>query len=158
MGRVEDLRQIAALARYFLGAFTNVGGVAPDVARIHQVFVPQGLIIKSTGDAPEIYSLQAFIEPRERLLTEGGLLDFEEVEVSARTELFGNIAQRWCVYRKSGLLDGERFETLGMKTLQLVRTPQGWKIASLAWDDERPGLCLADAASQARPSPDIGPP
>ena len=51
-------------------------------------------------------------------------------------DLFGNIAQRWCRYRKAGVLDGVAFEAEGWKSLQCVRTPQGWRIASVAWDDQ----------------------
>ena len=31
-----------------------------------------------------------------------------------------------------------------MKTLQFVETPQGWRIASVAWDDEREGLAVPE--------------
>ncbi|MGZ4122853.1 MAG: DUF4440 domain-containing protein [Tumebacillaceae bacterium] len=128
----------------FYKAFTNKEGMKPNVGIIHQLFIPEGMIIKNTDDVPVIYNLQQFIEPREKLLTEGLLVDFEEAETSSITEIFGSIAHRFSLYRKSGILSGERFETAGMKTMQFINTPNGWKFSSVAWDDEKSGLTIPD--------------
>jgi hypothetical protein len=32
-----------------------------------------------------------------------------------------------------------------MISTQFIHTPQGWKVSSMAWDDERPGLQLPDS-------------
>ena len=84
--------------------------------------------------------LLEFIAPREKLLNSGSLVDFEEREIRETTRIFGDVAQRFSHYRKSGVLDGTPFETHGMKSLQFVRTQDGWRISSLIWDDEREGL------------------
>ena len=89
---------------------------------------------------PEAYSLEEFLRPREELLTSGTLVDFEETEISSRTDVYGQIAQRASLYRKSGVLAGVSFQTKGVKTFQFVRTPAGWKISAVAWDDEREGF------------------
>jgi hypothetical protein len=34
-----------------------------------------------------------------------------------------------------------------MKTIQFVRTADGWRISAAAWDDERDGLSLPDSLS-----------
>ena len=132
------------LTRIFYTLFTNKTGQQPDVERIHELFIPEGLIIKNSDTTPVLYNLQQFIEPRIKLLTDGSLIDFSEVEVTERTEIFGNIAHRFSLYRKSGILAGKKFETNGMKTIQFIKTPEGWKISCLAWDDEREGLAIPD--------------
>lgn len=71
-----------------------------------------------------------------RLLTDGRLVDFSEWETSERTEIAGDIASRFSEYRKSGTLDGEPFDGGGTKTIQFVRTSQGWRISALAWYDQ----------------------
>ena len=38
------------------------------------------------------------------------------------------------------MLDGVAFSARGVKTLQFVRTADGWRISAVAWEDERPGL------------------
>jgi hypothetical protein len=32
----------------------------------------------------------------------------------------------------------------GVISTQFIRTPRGWKMTSMAWDDERPGLTIPD--------------
>lgn len=90
------------------------------------------------------------IESREKLLNEGLLVDFKEEELFERTEIFGNIAHRFSLYRKSGILSGGAFETKGMKTIQFIKTSNGWKISSLAWDDERDGLTIPDKYNDSK--------
>jgi hypothetical protein len=50
------------------------------------------------------------------------------------------IAQRFLAYRETGVLQGERFDTRGMNTIQFVRKDGDWKMSALAWDNERSGL------------------
>ncbi|MEV4245683.1 DUF4440 domain-containing protein [Streptosporangium canum] len=127
--------ELDQLMRTFLGAFTNTGGSRPNVGVVREVFIPQGMIIKNVGAEPVIYDLDAFVAPREKILTDGTLTEFSEWEVAERTEIFGSIAHRFSEYRKSGFLDGEWFEGSGRKTTQFVRTPAGWRMSSMAWDD-----------------------
>lgn len=118
----------------FYGAFDNRGGAAPDVARLRRLFLRGGVIVK-TGPEYTAYTVPEFIEPRERLLTGGRLVEFAEWETAERTEIAGDIACRFGEYRKRGILDGTAFEGGGHKTMQFVRTPDGWRIAALAWYD-----------------------
>jgi hypothetical protein len=127
-----------------MGLFCNKNGAKPQLALIHDLFIKDGLIIKNSGTVPEIYDLEQFIRPRERILNDGTLTEFEEHEVQARTLTFGNIAQRIAIYSKSGILSGQPFQARGIKTAQLVRTPDGWRISALAWDDEREGFAVPE--------------
>lgn len=119
----------------FFEAFDNRGGKAADMARIRRLFLPGGVIVKA-GPEFTVYTVDEFIEPRQRLLTDGRLVEFSEWETSERTEIAGDIASRFSEYRKSGTLDGEPFEGGGTKTIQFVRTSEGWRIAALAWYDQ----------------------
>ncbi|MFF7276520.1 DUF4440 domain-containing protein [Streptomyces griseorubiginosus] len=126
--------ELDAVTAEFFGAFDNRGGRAADVGRIRRLVLPGGVIVK-TGPEFTVYTVEEFIEPRLRLLTEGRLVDFSEWETSERTDIAGDIASRFSTYRKSGVLDGEPFEGGGTKTVQFVRTSRGWRIAALAWFD-----------------------
>ncbi|WP_330460945.1 GNAT family N-acetyltransferase [Streptomyces sp. NBC_00820] len=143
---------IDRLMRDLFGAFTTTGGRRPDLDVIRRVFLPQGLIIKNIGDDPLVYDIEAFIASREKMLTDGTLTEFSEAEVTERTEMFGSVAQRFSDYRKSGFLYGEWFEGAGHKTVQFVRTPDGWRISSLAWDDE-PAADIPAAIPTDEPAP-----
>ncbi|KOG49242.1 nuclear transport factor 2 family protein [Streptomyces decoyicus] len=127
--------EIDVVTAGFFEAFDNRGGKAADVARIRRLVLPGGVIVKA-GPAFTVHTVDEFIEPRQRLLTDGRLVEFSEWETSERTEIAGDIASRFSEYRKSGTLDGEPFEGGGTKTLQFVRTPEGWRIAALAWYDQ----------------------
>ncbi|MFE3185285.1 GNAT family N-acetyltransferase [Streptomyces violascens] len=136
-GPAPDVKaELDQLMSTFLGAFTNTGGGRPDVGIVREVFIPQGMIISNVGGEPVICDLDSFVAPREKILTDGTLTEFSEWEVSERTEIFGRIAHRFSEYRKSGYLNGEWFEGSGHKTTQFIRTPAGWRMSSLSWDDE----------------------
>ena len=142
---MTDLEAIDRVIGEFMGLFCNKNGAKPQLALIHDLFIKDGLIIKNCGPVPEVFNLDPFIRPRELILNDGTLAEFEEAEVQARTLIFGNIAQRIAIYRKSGILSGQPFQARGIKTTQLVRTPDGWRISALAWDDEREGFVVPEA-------------
>ena len=134
-----------SLIEAFFAAVSYPAGGAPRYDRIRELFVPEGLLIKNSGDAPEVSSLDAFIAPRQELADSGRMTAFEEVEVAARTEAFGNVAHRLSTYRKRGVLDGVAFSGTGIITTQFIATPAGWRMTAMAWDDERPGLTVPDS-------------
>lgn len=138
----ETLTDIDTLVAKLYAAFRNVGGVVPAVDTLYDVFLPDARIVKAVSTAPECMSLRDFVESRRVLLGEGALVDFDEWEIDARTEVCGHVAARWSLYRKVGVKEGVAFDLRGLKSLQLVRVGDVWKIASLVWDDERPGLSL----------------
>ncbi|MFC7220847.1 DUF4440 domain-containing protein [Streptomyces polyrhachis] len=126
--------EIDRLTADFFGAFDNRDGKAADVARIRRLMLPTGVIV-CVSPTFAAYTVEEFIGPRERLLAEGRLVGFSEWETSERTEIAGDIASRFGEYRKSGILDGEPLEGGGGKTIQFVRTPEGWRISAFAWYD-----------------------
>jgi RimJ/RimL family protein N-acetyltransferase len=131
-----DQAEIDRLMDLFMDSFTNTGERRPDLEIIRDLFLPEGRIISNTGDDPVVMDLDAFVEPRQKMLTDGTLTEFSEWEVSRRTEIFGSVAHRFSEYRKSGVRDGARFEGRGHKTTQFLRTPAGWRMSSMAWEDE----------------------
>jgi len=127
--------ELDELTADFFGAFDNRGGKAPDVARIRRLMLPGGVIVK-TGAQFTVYTVEEFIEPRERLLTSGQLVDFAEWETSEHTDIEGDVASRFLTYAKAGVMDGTAFTGRGTKAIQFVRTSDGWRIAAVSWFDE----------------------
>ena len=103
------------------------------------------MLIKGSGAMPEISTVPQFIQSRHATVLLGELTRFQEMELSATTEVFGNIAHRFSAYAKSGTLRRVTFHTRGAISTQFIRTPAGWKISAMAWDDESRGLSLPQA-------------
>jgi hypothetical protein len=133
--------------RTFFGAFTSGPDCAARLDALRQICLPSAVIVRTCGSDPVAYDVEGFIAPRQALLSGGSLADFREWELSGHTEVFGDIAQRFCSYAKAGMQDGTPFTAKGMKTLQFVRTSAGWRISAAAWDDEREGLAIERAGS-----------
>ena len=140
----EALQALKRLTDAFFHAVSFESGESPSYSSIHDLFIEEGLLIKNSGATPEISSVPRFIEPRQAAVDSGELTRFNEAELAQSTEIFGNVAHRFSAYIKSGTLNGAAFEARGLISTQFVRTPLGWKISSMAWDDERPGLVLPE--------------
>lgn len=145
MGNDDDVRaELASLVGEFFRAVSFQPGERPAYGRIRSLFIERGLLIRNAGDAPEISTVDEFIAPRLRLVESGRLTAFEERESADITEVFGNVAHRLSTYSKRGVTDGTTAEARGVISTQFVRTPDGWRMTSMAWDDERPGLTIPD--------------
>src|SRR5690242_12824877 len=67
----EDRRAIDELVRAFFGLFSNRGGVRPNLRAIFDLCISEAIISKCVSATPEVMSLEAFIAPREVLLSNG---------------------------------------------------------------------------------------
>jgi hypothetical protein len=133
---MNDEAELARLTAEFLAAVTFAPGERPPYERIRDLFIPEGLLIRNSGDAPEVTTVDEFIAPRLATVESGALTEFYEGELSDVTELFGNVAHRRSEYEKRGVLEGEPFAARGVIFTQFVRTPDGWRMSAMAWDDE----------------------
>jgi len=128
----------------FFDAVSFAPGKAPAYGNIRALFIDAGLLIKNSAATPEISTVDQFVAPRQAMFDAGQLTRFRESELSGLTEVFGNVGHRFSVYAKSGTQNGVSFDVQGMISTQFVRTPAGWRISAMAWDDERPGLSIAE--------------
>lgn len=132
----NDQVELDSLTANFFDLFTNKNGKKPKVQTIKDIFIQEGIIISNNAPSPEIYNLDEFIKPREEMLTNGALTDFSESEISHETKIYKNVAQRFCLYEKSGKLNDNYFSTKGMKTIQFIKVNGNWKMSSVAWSDD----------------------
>jgi ribosomal-protein-serine acetyltransferase len=132
---ISDEEQIDVLSAQFFDAFTNTDGHEVDLTALESSFLP-GAVVVSHGNPARVESVTEFLTPRQKLLTSGELIDFKEWETSRSTLVSGNVAQRLVRYAKSGIRGGAPFTGSGTKSMQLVRTPQGWRITAITWSDD----------------------
>ena len=138
-GASADQVCITAITQSFFGAFTNKAGQEPGLRTLHQLCILQAQIIKKTPDDEVIDDITSFIIPREKILTDGTLVEFEEKEIHATTTIAGHIAQRYSEYEKKGILNGNPFTQRGYKLFQFIKTGGKWKISSVLWEDQTDG-------------------
>jgi len=144
LSRNTVLAELKRLTDEFFQAVSFGAGEKPSYTKLFELFIETGLLIKNSGTEPEISSVQEFIRPRQASVDVGELTYFREAELAETTQVFGNVAQRFSAYVKAGTLRGTSFEARGMISTQFILTPDGWRMSSMAWDDERPGLKLPE--------------
>ncbi|GAA1931295.1 GNAT family N-acetyltransferase [Nocardioides marmoribigeumensis] len=146
----DDVADVLAVVRTFFAAFTSGGDVDARIDALRAVLLPQAVVVRTCGLPPAVYDVTSFLEPRRALLSDGTLVDFSEHAVQGRVDVFGDVAHWFGSYEKDGFLRGEPGAGAGMKSVQLVRTPDGWRVSAAAWDDERDGLRLGDHVADER--------
>lgn len=118
-------------------------GEQPTFESLRALFIPQGLLINNNNPAaPEVMSVDRFIEVVQAALATGGLEEFHEREIARRIEVFGNIAHIFSTYEARFDSDAKEPFSVGINTIQLVRTStngnEQWLVSSMAWNDETP--------------------
>lgn len=132
-----DHLSITKTTKAFFSAFTNKNGKKPDLELLKNWCIPEILFIRKTEHETTAYDLQSFIEPREKILTDGTLTEFEEEETLDATTIVNTIAQRYSEYTKSGILQGKPFKQEGYKLFQFVKNNNEWKISAVIWEDKQ---------------------
>ena len=135
---------IDAITTEFFRVVSFDEGDKPAYTDLYKLFIDSGLLIKNSSTTPEISTVSQFIEPRQKMVDSGELTCFREAETAEITEIFGNVAHRFSTYEKSGVNSGSEMRGRGIISIQFIKTEAGWKISSMAWDDERPGLIIPD--------------
>jgi RimJ/RimL family protein N-acetyltransferase len=140
----SDAPQILALVRTYFAAFTSGEGTDSRLEALRAVMLPSAIIVRTCGLSPAVYDIESFIAPRRELLTNGSLSNFSEQARLGHLDVFGDIAHWFGRYTKDGELHGQPCPGAGMKSIQFVRTHEGWRISAAAWDDDRPGITPSD--------------
>lgn len=141
---MSDHDDIAGLVEVFFAAFTSGPDLAQRMDALRAAMLPSAVVVRTCGQTPAVYDVEGFLAPRYALLSGGSLTDFREWPTSGRTEVAGDVAHHWCTYAKQWWQDGEQNTGRGVKSVQCVRTDDGWRISAAAWDDERDGLPMSD--------------
>jgi hypothetical protein len=128
---------LAAVIADFFAAVSFEPGGRPTYDRLQTLVAPACRFVNASADPPELADLAGFIAPRQRSVDACELTAFEEIETTADTNVFGNVAQRWSAYTKRGTRRGRDFSAQGFVSTQFVLIDGAWRITSMAWDDER---------------------
>lgn len=110
-----------------------------DAAGLARVFVPDARLHVTTAGADgvattETVDVPGFIALNERRLKGRG---FFEREIHREVTDYGAVAHVWSVFETRRARDDAKPYARGANSLQLLRTPQGWRVLSVTWDIER---------------------
>jgi hypothetical protein len=109
MTDARDHDAIDELMRQFFSAFDNRNNRPPSHEAMVGCFADRAIITRYADGEGETWSAEEFATPRIALLTSGELVDFNEWEESATTQIVGPMAIRSCRYGKAGLLQGRAY-------------------------------------------------
>lgn len=114
-------------------------GQPRDTAGLARVFVPDAQLHVTTAGAggaatTETFDVPGFIALNERRLKGRG---FFEREIHREVTDYGAVAHVWSVFETRRARDDAEPYARGANSLQLLRTPQGWRVLSVTWDIER---------------------
>ncbi|MGH8175357.1 MAG: hypothetical protein ACREV5_03730 [Steroidobacter sp.] len=117
-----------------------------DWSAVRHYYHPEARLVR-TGLNPDgspfalVMTLDAYIENVEALLKE---VRFSEVELVHEAMVFGNVARLTSVYASTRQSSIETRQGRGVNFFTLIHEEGSWRIMSIVWDNERPGLSLPE--------------
>ena len=138
----EEEDAIAKVMARFLASVSFESGALPDYSSLPSQFTEGARLVRTASGQPESIGIDEFVHDRTEQVRSGQLQAFAERETAQVTERFGNVAHRFSTYSKRSDHAGVVAESDGVISTQFVKTPAGWRISGMAWDDERLGLTI----------------
>ena len=140
----QSLQEIQATINQLYDSICFRAGEKPDLGRLKRLFIPDGKLINNNPDEPMVMTVDQFIEIFEAQISRGAVLEFHEHEIAHRTLVFGKIAQRFSTFEtKVDYSDSQPF-TMGINSIQLIKTGTDWFITSLTWNDQNDSLRIPE--------------
>jgi hypothetical protein len=112
---------------------------------VRDYYHPEARLVR-TGVNPDgtpfvrVFTLDAYIENVRELLD--AETRFSEVELAQESVVFGNVARLTSVYEFTWQSPRETRRGRGVNFFTLIRENAKWRVMSIVWDNERPGLSL----------------
>ena len=140
----DDEQKIRALITECYEMISGPAGPR-DWSRQEAIFHSQARQMRTSLNADgksqvKIMALDDYIENAGAALME---MDFYELELACRVDVFGNMAQAWSLYEAKHHPDDQTTERRGINSFQFFKDEnERWWIMSMIWDNEREGLSL----------------
>jgi hypothetical protein len=143
MNESEDKRIIRAMFHQAYAMLSGPPGPRAYDAVKHHYHPAARMVRTGVDDAGEPFAtVMAVDEHRADVDRKFAATTFLEEEIDHQCEVFGNIAQVRSVYRLVYGSPPDAHEGRGVNFYNLIREGGRWKIMSIVWDNERPGLRL----------------
>jgi hypothetical protein len=149
----SDVDTVDHLVASLYDVISGAAGKPRDCDRFRSLFLPEGRLGVIRAGAPAAAGQPAH-ETDAVFLTPGVYVErddpyfkthgFFERSIANRVEEFGNLVNVWSTYESRHAADDPQPFTRGINSIQIVHAQGRYWIASVLWDDERPGLTLPD--------------
>jgi len=149
----KDPAEVDTVDNLIASLYDVISGTAGqrDWDRFRALFLPEGRLAvvvpesAATKDAPARKSDAVFLTPDMYAQRDGPYFKthgFFERSIANRVEVFGNLVEVWSTYESRNAKDDAQPFSRGINSIQIVHAHGRFWIASLLFDDERPGLTL----------------
>jgi hypothetical protein len=149
----SDVDSVEHLVSALYGAISGPAGAPRDWLRFRSLFLPDGRLAATRPPAPATATQPARLDDATFRSTEVyiGRNDpyfkthgFFERGIANRVEQFGNLVHVWSTYESRNALTDVKPFARGINSIQIIRAHDRYWIASVLWDEERPGLTLPE--------------
>ncbi len=151
--RPSDVDTVDHLVTSLYEVISGEAGKPRDWDRFRSLFLPDGRLgvvrpdSPATKDEPASKGDVVFLTPNMYVERDDPFFKangFFERSIANRVEAFGNLVHVWSTYEsRHAKLDSQPFAR-GINSIQIVHAQGRFWIASILWDEERPGLTLPE--------------
>jgi hypothetical protein len=149
----SDVDTVDHLVTSLYDVISGAAGKPRDWDRFRSLFLPDGRLgvvrpeTPATKDAPARKGDAVFLTPDKYVQRDDPYFKthgFFERSIANRVEEFGNLVHVWSTYEsRHAERDSQPF-TRGINSIQIVYAQGRFWVASILWDEERPGLALPE--------------
>jgi hypothetical protein len=149
----SDVDTVDHLVASLYDVISGPAGKPRDWDRFRSLFLPDGRLgvvvpeMPATKDAPARKGDAVFLTPDMYVQRDDSYFKthgFFERSIANRVEEFGNLIHVWSTYESRHAENDSQPFTRGINSIQIVHSRGRFWVASVLWDDERPGLTLPE--------------
>jgi hypothetical protein len=149
----SDVDTVDHLVSSLYDVISGPAGKPRDWDRFRSLFLPDGRLgvvrpeSSATKDAPARKGDAVFLTPEVYVQRDDPYFQthgFFERSIANRFEEFGNLVHVWSTYESRHAEHDSQPFTRGINSIQIVRAQGRFWVASILWDEERPGLTLPE--------------
>lgn len=130
-----DLVLLNSLCLTFFSVFNNTDQKNLDLKKLSSICIPQAIFISNIKGHYLVSDLLRFISTRQKMLTDGTLVNFQEQEIRSNTIIVKHTAHRLSKYEKNWISNGTSIAQKGTKMIQFIKDRNTWRISSVVWED-----------------------
>ncbi len=148
-----DVDTVEHLVAALYDVISGPAGKPRDWTRFRSLFLPDGRLgvirpdVAASGNQPARMSDVVFLTPDMYVERDDPYFKahgFFERSIANRVEEFGNLVDVWSTYESRHAVNDSRPFARGINSIQIVRAHGRYWVASILWDEERPGLTLPE--------------